>query len=358
MECKKCGNTLRSGENFCTICGYYNDREEAKKEEKKKLDVDFDDDDDDDFFSDPNKESKEEVVETEEFFPEENIEVEDLLPSFIGEDYEKMKEEPFNLYACLLNWLYCIYRKLYIEGILGLIITSAVIIFLRFYSLIYFIIQLPILGYFFNRYYLSFSRKKVEKIINNNKKLTRTALENLCKKKGRVNGIVTLFLYAIFLVGTIAGLVFIHPKLPTGIYAKKNAEYYSTCSEYLKTVYQDVLNNPQYVYIQEGVCYVQETTPSYYDVYLKGTASNHNVYFYYSTKSGRIVLEETTEDQIEYEVKEKEGTITSGEKALLERLREVEKRYNNIFNQAEAESKKKDRIEKHSFVFSKEEIVR
>ena len=74
MECKKCGNTLRSGENFCTICGYYNDREEAKKEEKKKLDVDFDDDDDDDFFSDPNKESKEEVVETEEFFPEENIE--------------------------------------------------------------------------------------------------------------------------------------------------------------------------------------------------------------------------------------------------------------------------------------------
>ena len=289
MECKKCGNTLRSGENFCTICGYYNDREEAKKEEKKKLDVDFDDDDDDDFFSDPNKESKEEVV---------------------------------------------------------------------FYSLIYFIIQLPILGYFFNRYYLSFSRKKVEKIINNNKKLTRTALENLCKKKGRVNGIVTLFLYAIFLVGTIAGLVFIHPKLPTGIYAKKNAEYYSTCSEYLKTVYQDVLNNPQYVYIQEGVCYVQETTPSYYDVYLKGTASNHNVYFYYSTKSGRIVLEETTEDQIEYEVKEREGTITSGEKALLERLREVEKRYNNIFNQAEAESKKKDRIEKHSFVFSKEEIVR
>ncbi len=352
MECKKCGNTLRNGENFCTVCGYYNDWKAAREEEKAKLDVDFDEEDD--FFS---TEDKKEII-VEEDFPVEHIEVETLLPYYVGDDYDFLQQKKFNWNACLLNWVYFLYRRLYWQGIIGLILSSLAIVFLNFYSMIIFVIVCPILGYSFNSYYLKIAKRRVEKIQKKNPRFTQNALETECKKKGKPVVILTLLLYAIFLAGTVFGIVTYTKNNLGGRYKKVNQENRLDCLNYLRTVYKDVERNPQYVYITEGTCSITNTTTTYYDIYLKGTESNHNVYFYYSTATGNMVLRETTEDKIEYDVKQKEGTITEEEKKILERLQEVENNYDKIYHLAEQSARKKDKEIARNFVFSREEIVR
>ena len=71
-----------------------------------------------------------------------------------------------------------------------------------------------------------------------------------------------------------------------------------------------------------------------------------------------MVLRETTEDKIEYDVKQKEGTITEEEKKILKRLKEVENNYDKIYHLAEQSARKKDKEIARNFVFSREEIVR
>ncbi len=356
MECKKCGNTLRNGENFCTECGYYNDWQEAEKEIKKKLEFDEDDEkekvDFDDDFEDENEEKREEV------FPMEKIEVEELLPSFVGDDYEMLQAKRFNFNACFLNWMYFLYRRLTIQGILGLILTGAIIVLFRWFAIIYLVIIGLLLGKVFPSYYLKIAKKRVKKILDKNPKYTRNALEMECKKKGKSSVFFTLLFYAIFLIATIFGLVFFRSILPNGRYEKANNESRKNCNDFVRTVYVDVQNNPQYVYITEGVCSISATNPVYYEVYLKGTESSHNVYFYYSTETGSIVLKDTTEDKIEYEFKQKEGTLTPGEKKILDALTAIEEKYQEIYRAAELEDKNKNKEKKRNYVFSREEITR
>ena len=73
---------------------------------------------------------KEEIsykTENRQYDSDDDIE-ERFLKAYIGEDYQKIRFKKFNILAALLNWAYVIYRKLYITGIIGLIITEIVVL--------------------------------------------------------------------------------------------------------------------------------------------------------------------------------------------------------------------------------------
>ena len=121
MKCEKCGKKLRKNEKFCTVCGYYND-------EKDNLSPDEWDDGDYDLLSEEqNNENGQEINTVENSEEKKTIsysfEKERDLEAYIGEDYKMIKKSPFNIYAFLLNWMYVLYRKLYITGIIGLSIA-------------------------------------------------------------------------------------------------------------------------------------------------------------------------------------------------------------------------------------------
>ena len=122
---------MRKEERFCESCGYYNGEKDNSG---------WDDNyDDHNLFDDYEVEEKEEGNEEFEEFNlkdssgtkknEFSYENEDLLEAFIGEDYKPIKKIPFNIFAFLLNWSYLLYRKLYITGILGLVVTGIIILF-------------------------------------------------------------------------------------------------------------------------------------------------------------------------------------------------------------------------------------
>ena len=156
MVCKKCGKKLKIGEEFCSVCGYYNG---SNDDEQGFLDdEDTKSYNDDDFFDeveevdeeDYDKDNGGKVVE-ENLINRLNVEdnndinafstksnaksskkemtnfKEDrLIEAFIGEDYKWIIRRPLNIYALLLSWVYFIYRKMYITGVLGLILTGVV----------------------------------------------------------------------------------------------------------------------------------------------------------------------------------------------------------------------------------------
>ena len=150
MKCQKCGKKLRRNEVFCTICGYYNDFSDEKKI------VNFDDEDDFDLTDDDWSSKEDDKAEEKELDKilkekkpkksdddEDDYELTDLdryVKAYIGEDYNIVRKSLFNIWALIFNWMYFLYRKLYITGIIGLVITYFVVIFLRNYAWIYFII--------------------------------------------------------------------------------------------------------------------------------------------------------------------------------------------------------------------------
>ena len=87
-----------------------------------------------------------------------------FLKAYIGEDYQKIRFKKFNILAALLNWAYVIYRKLYITGIIGLIITEIVVLKYQKIAPFYAVFVILILGLFFNNYYLFISKIKIKNI--------------------------------------------------------------------------------------------------------------------------------------------------------------------------------------------------
>ena len=125
---------MRKDERFCEACGYYNGEKDTSGWDDKIGDNNLFDD-----YEEPTTEESDNKNQTEEY-EEFNLkadssgtkdtefyyENEDLLEAFIGEDYKSIKKIPFNLFAFLLNWGYVLYRKLYITGVIGLIVTGII----------------------------------------------------------------------------------------------------------------------------------------------------------------------------------------------------------------------------------------
>ena len=173
MKCKNCGKRIKKNELFCSSCGYYNgdatavswdeeaDLLEEEKEKEQRVEEQIEKVEEKEEIYIPEKEKKRKKLKKEKEEEEFVYENEDLLEDFIGEDYKTIKTKPFNIWACLLSWVYFVYRKLFIIGGIGLLLTALIIIFLRKLLIVYMILVMIGCGFAFNPIYIIIAKKKI-----------------------------------------------------------------------------------------------------------------------------------------------------------------------------------------------------
>lgn len=387
MKCAKCGKRLSRNEKFCTVCGYYNDEKQEEDFNPEEVDllnenwyddeIELDDDDDDDIDLEeepvnkekPQKENKpkKEKVKKEKKVKEEKpkkekpiYKNEKYLEAYIGEeDYNVIKNKSFNLYAFLLNWIYFLYRKLYISGVIGLIITSLVAFFLTKYFLIYAIICIIALGFAFNPYYLFVGKKRVEKTLAEFEGSDTNTLKDECRKRGGVNILYALIIYFVFIIVIIIGLA--NPNLSLNRnhnpkYFSENSENKATCTSLIKVAYSEEEKN--YDKVEDAIC-KKLTNTNEYQLYLKFTKDNKTIYVFYETSKGYIMY---NKDTGYLEKLNKKTTLTGDELKLKNELNQIVSNYKNSVKKAKEEdeliNKKTNTKPKSNFIFSHNEITR
>ena len=104
-------------------------------------------------------------------YPEYYKEADKLKPRclrvYLTSDFKIVTAGGFNLYALLFSWIYFIYKKMYIIGIPGLLLAGILILVQPVILIIYAALSMILSGIFFNKIFLWFANKKIDKIINN-----------------------------------------------------------------------------------------------------------------------------------------------------------------------------------------------
>ena len=187
MECRKCGKILSEQERFCTYCGHYYDPNEMEGnlqpvELKSKTG---------ELLNEHNKRIREEYDDKESFKIR-------CLKMYLKTEYENVTTGSFSLYAMIFSWIYFIYKKMYLIGIVGLMIAGVLVIYQRVILIIYAILSMILSGIFFNKIFNHVVTKKVDKIVSSNNNQQKVL--KLIKIASADNIVLTLGIYFIFLV--------------------------------------------------------------------------------------------------------------------------------------------------------------
>ena len=387
MNCQNCGKKLKPNEKFCTVCGYYNSEEKTEdkiEEEIEYNDKELDDEDDDldsfDFDLENDETEVSESENTNDFNDEEKEEFEEfkidanptnnkkekkektkyyeyeyeyLLDSFIGEDANIIKERTFNIYAFIFNWLYFIYRKMYITGILGLLVSLLIFIYIRILYLPFIILSMISIGFTFNKIYISYAKRMISKIVLKDDDLLE---KETCEKKGRVNFIIPLIIYTIYLV--IIVVVYLGIRINPDYnqkFFKENSNNDASCISMIKKAYNYSKNTLNITDINSAVCRKNNKD---YTIYLKYT----DIIQYYNLKEGTLYYQTDTTEIKPLEEKSINNTITNEEQELLNLKKKIEMEYEEIYKSSKNEQKlikeKKNKTERLNYDYTKEEITR
>lgn len=400
MLCKSCGKKLKENEKFCTTCGYYNDEgDDLTIEDDENINLDYDDietsnDEQENSFNDdfPDNDEKEEdilfiekqlksgkkkstkkvisnkianlnkekdILNVEETY---DNELEPFIESYIGEDYRSIKNNLINVYALFFNWLYVLYRKLYITGIIGLGIIPILIYINPIYCLIYIGISMIVLGIFFNYYYQLICKIKVTKIVEKAEEEDSFTIKDICKKKGGVNVYFCLSIYTIIL--SISIFVFVKTQLvrpKKSLYWKENSENQANCISITKQSYKDFKKSNNDSNVEEAACRVVPGNPKQFQIIIYFSA-NDNYYTYYLADGEYLNNKNDTRNIELLEQKEKNMLLTEEEKIKLEEKRSIIEDYKEIIEKSLREDelieKGKEISEKSNYKVSKEEILR
>lgn len=132
---------------------------------------------------------------------------EDLLKSFIGNNYEKITRSPFNLVGFFFTSLYMFYRKMFLYGLLAFLINLVILCLANNYLVTY--AFNVIVGLFINKIYLSYVKKKIATIKSKNNLKSVDELKNICSSKGGTS-VPRIFLgIAVEIVMAVVVLVFV-----------------------------------------------------------------------------------------------------------------------------------------------------
>lgn len=382
MRCKNCGKKLKTTEKFCTVCGFYNDDltdidlddDEKEYDLLEDDDFDFSKDEDDDFDFSKENEKKEEVIE--EFSTDiksskeedtkrkkRQFDIEDrYVEAYIGEDYDIIKNSFFNIYAAIFNWIYVIYRKMYIIGIVGLIISGFVIVKFTKIILIYYIALFLLFGFLFNKFYQIIVEQKINIIKKKYDGSDTYTMRNIIEEKGGVNSLWAIVIYFIFLIIVIINFfTFKYNNEHNTKYWKENSENRANCISFVHKAYEDLKNQTDSYNISEATCKVSKSTTTNYDIYLKDISAN-NLYYYYQITNGYVTYKSNSKNRAILEEKQNNNTITEEEKNALNEAKLLKIRYNKIYDSSKKEDqlikKKENKEEKVNFVFSQNEVIR
>lgn len=330
MECKKCGKILSEQEKFCTYCGNYYDPDE--------------DDNINEGFSEATiKDDKKAIVETHKD-KNEDVEIEKLvyenaeklkprcLRVFLKADYRTVTEGGFSIYAMLFSWIYFIYKKLYIIGIPGLLIAGVLVLFQPVILIIYAVLSMVLSGVFFNKIYLWYANKKIDKLISDNN--PDEAIKK-AKKAGNENVLLTLGIYFIFLILIIV-LYFTKDSFGNGgdKYYKENTNNKNTCLKMVDAAKKNSKSTAVSFIIEAG-CVVIDSEATKFQVYLKFDKGNKIIIEQYSTDSQKMYLDGTTDLLKEYE--SRKFNLNDSELEYYQKMIEIESNYSKLQQQAKAE---------------------
>lgn len=288
---------------------------------------------------------------------------EDLLEAYIGEDYKIIKKMPINIWAFLLNWMYLLYRKLYITGIVGLIISWLAVVFIRPFILYYIGAVMVILGFAFNKYYIFIAKKRVEKIISNSEDDDKFVLASTCKEKGGVNVPNALLIYFVFLIAIFFSLVTITiNKTHNPKFFEENSANEASCRSIIKTAKNSLEEEEAKVgKISDAVCKVINGKEPEYEVYIKTEKDNTKYYNLYVTEKGYVKYKSNTIGLAELQIRSTNGQLGDAERKIFTEKKSIELNYQEIFNKAKSEDdlikRKKNKEPKTNFIFTPDEVI-
>ena len=282
--------------------------------------------------------------------------------AYIGEDYKLIQKGHFNIFAALLNWIYVIYRKMYLVGIIGLITAGFFIVKLKKYLPIYIIIIVLLLGFLFNKLYIALAKWKINRIEKKYEGSDDSILEEIMEEKGGVNFVSAIIIYFIFIIVVIGFMFPLHfNKNNNTKYWKENSENKANCISLIKELNTELQKNETHVVV-EASCKLIKTTTTDYEIYLKDISSTTPNYYYYLISNTYLTKKNDTLGIPELEEKEMNNTITPEEKTSLIEKKSLKDNHQKIYESAKKEDKliktKKNTSEKKNYIFSQEEIER
>lgn len=363
MVCKNCGEQLRTNEKFCTVCGYYNDFDDnsleadevgllGKKKKKKQKEK---------------KVNSLEEYEDLQFKEEEQAPVffsheDHFLSTYIGEDYKWIVQRPFNIYALLLSWMYFLYRKLYLIGILGLVVTATILKYIPIIIVPYIVFSMVGSGLFFNKIYLALSEKKVHNIQTSSEGLDNYTIEEKCRKKGGVNVIVPLFIFLIFLAVTFFWILDFQYNDEKPNFWRENNENQANCKSMVKQAYTISKNYKIEGELEEAICEIEEGDFKKYNIYLKVDNKAQYQYLYFKNESeGYFTLKGNTTIIKELEATQKDFGLSEADKDFLTTSKDLSNKFSSLKDDSNYEDKliaqNKDSQEKAHYVFTKDDIL-
>lgn len=143
--------------------------------------------------------NSENVTKYNNAFNQKSYSDEELLKSFVGNNFDKVVTKRFNFSALFFGPFYFLYRKMYLIGII-LIIVSAILSSVLNSTYITGIIINILCGFSFNYLYVNFASKKIEKIKSQH---SYDSINVMCIKKGGTSialAILALIIYIVIMV--------------------------------------------------------------------------------------------------------------------------------------------------------------
>lgn len=395
MNCKKCGKKLKMGEEFCSVCGYYNSNEEEFLDDDESNFYDEDNDfydeveevDEEDYAKDVsiggrkveeniiNKVNIDDSNNINEFSTSSsdkkskknitNFRDDRLIEAFTGEDYKWIIRRPINIYALLLSWMYFIYRKMYITGVVGLIITGIVYKFYPSFIIPYAIIVMILSGFLFNPIYRLYARIRIKRIKEKNYGTDDFTIEQICAEKGGTSLILALAIFLVFIIVMFRTYYRLTYNNENTKFWKENSENSANCISFAKSDYKILEDESVVGTLEEAVCDVRLTnTTKSYDIYIKIKDNEKNLYrfIYFKDNKDSISIEGINVSLEELQSKNGNNTITDAEKSTLSRLLEIKTEYTRIHEKSLEEDNliktRKNKSEKLNYIISKDEILR
>ena len=170
---------------------------------------------------------------------------EELLKSFIGNNYDKIVNSGFSLCGFFFGEFYYFYRKMYLYGFIIILLK---IFLLNAVNGLISIALYVLLGLFTNKIYLNFANSKINKIKNKN---PSGDLSRICSAKGGTSigmifvalilDIVLLIIYVILMIvlNISIGIVSLFGSLGSDIMSSPNGEYNGVLSYNSSVVISD-----------------------------------------------------------------------------------------------------------------------
>lgn len=369
MNCKGCGKKLKKNSLFCTECGYYNDFSQDKDEFVGDLEAEDEiTEESTSMFNKVNIMDSEDETYNYSLTNNSNSDrltsfVEDrYIEAYIGEDYKWIMRKPINIYALLLSWMYFIYRKLYLIGILGLITAGLVLRLTPSLIVPYIVIVMLASGVLFNRIYEKVITKRVNKIIRKNRLTDNFTIEQTCKKKGGVNVPIALIIFFIFLSILLLSYIKITVNDENTKFWEENTNNRANCVLNTKNVYNLIKENNIEGELEEAICEVKKEKDRKYDIYLKLSNKSETEYLYFKNDDNMLTLEGNTADIEDIEKRKAENKLKVGEEEFLEESKKIKNKYKTMTDDSKYEdeliNKNKNVSEKKHFIITKSEVLR